>query len=382
MRGTKNPPNKERNMEKKKKALKITLSIIAGIVLGLAVILGLVKVGERLFFAPFYFNATTEFKTPGLADGLVQQGFDYYEGDPNTEDDDRFLVSGYMAQSKKENPVSSRIYVLDKNGKVLSFTQLKENDATTKYTGHCGGIVHNGEYIYVSNDDNNDMSLDVFKLDDVLNGREETAKLGSIYVYQKPAFCYIKDGKLYTGNFHREETRGAKEPDKEYLSPDHVIALGDDMSDALMTVFELNNEKYASNFGVAYEPCEAFAIPSQVQGMCMTKEGNIVFSTSWGLSISKLYMYNLNVVKANKDTRTEKALFTDEAIYGEHATDKKIPLYVMGEADLFRTVSAPPMAEEMVYLDGKVYIMNESASNKYIFGRFLSGAYVSAFKVN
>ena len=93
-------------------------------------------------------------------------------------------------------------------------------------------------------------------------------------------------------------------------------------------------------------------------------------------------MYNLNVVKANKDTRTEKALFTDEAIYGEHATDKKIPLYVMGEADLFRTVSAPPMAEELVYLDGKVYVMNESASNKYVFGRFLSGTYVSAFKVN
>ena len=367
---------------KKKKALKITLSILAGIVLGLAVILALVKVGERLFFAPYYFNATTEFQVPGLADGLVQQGFDYYEGDPNTEDDDRFLVSGYMAKSSEENPLSSRIYVLDKNGKVLSKTMLMGTDTATKYTGHCGGIVHNGEYIYVSNDDNDNMSLDVFKLSDILSGNEETACLGSVYVYQKPAFCYVIDGKLYTGNFHREETRGnAEKGDKEYLSPDKVVALGDDMTTAVMTVFELD-AKYTDNFGVAAEPCEAFAIPSQVQGMCYTKEGNVVFSSSWGLSISKLYMYNLIVVKANKQTATTTDVFMDEELYDEHAMDKEIPLYVMGEADLFRTVSAPPMAEELVYLDGKVYVMNESASNKYLFGRFLSGTYVSAFKVN
>ena len=353
---------------KKKKALKITLSILAGIVLGLAVILALVKVGERLFFAPYYFNATTEFQVPGLADGLVQQGFDYYEGDPNTEDDDRFLVSGYM-----NNGTESRIYVLDKNGKVLSKTKLKEKDTTTKYIGHCGGIVHNGEYLYVSNDDNGAMSLDVFKLSDILSGNENAACFGSVYVYQNPAFCYVIDGKLYTGNFHKDETK--------YLSPNEIVALGDDMTTAVMTVFELD-AKYTDNFGVATEPCEAFAIPSQVQGMCYTMEGNVVFSTSWGVSISKLYMYNLNVVKSNKETATTTNVFMKEELYGEHAMDKEIPLYVLGEADLFRTVSAPPMAEELVYLDGKVYVMNESASNKYVFGRFLSGTYVSAFKVN
>jgi hypothetical protein len=281
------------------------------------------------------------------------------------------MVSGYM-----KNGDASRVYVLDEKGKVLVHTELKDGDKD--YVGHCGGITHDGEYVYISNDDNDAMSLDVFKLSDILDGGD-AKKQGSVYVYQKPAFCYVIDGKLYTGNFHREETRGS---DKEYLSPDKVAALGDDMSTALMTVFELDHTKYASNFGVATEPCEAFSIPSQVQGMCYTKEGNVVFSTSWGVSISKLYMYNLNVVKSNSQTKTTTDLFKDTELFDEHAIDKEIPLYVMGEADLFRTVKATPMAEEMVYLDGKVYIMNESASNKYIFGRFLSGAYVSAFKVN
>ena len=44
------------------------------------------------------------------------------------------------------------------------------------------------------------------------------------------------------------------------------------------------------------------------------------------------------------------------------------------------TIQAPPMAEELVYLDGKIYIMNESACNKYIFGKFTYGYHVYAFK--
>ena len=361
----------------KSKALKITLSIVVGIILGITVVLGLVKIGERILFAPYYFNSTTEFKVPGLADGFVQQGFDFY--DAEKDEDDRFFVSGYMKGADEDNRDSSRIYVLDRSGKVLSFTQLREKDTYIEYIGHCGGIAHDGEYLYVSNDDNNDMSLDVFKLDDVLSGKKQTAKLGSIYVYQKPAFCYVADGKLYTGNFHREETRGlAEKGKKEYLSPDEVIALGDDVSNALMTVFEIDHEKYADNFGVASEPMEAYAIPNQVQGMCMTENGNVVFSTSWGVSKSHLYIYDMKGVRDN--TKTTTSVFKNETLFGDKALDKDVTLYVMGGEHLYKDVKAPPMAEEMVYLDGKIYVMNESASKKYIFGRFLSGTYVNAYK--
>lgn len=354
----------------KNKVLKTTLSILAAVVLGVAILLALVKIGERLVFAPYYFNSTTEFKVPGLAHGFVQQGFDYYEGDASTDEDDRYLVSGYM----KDTTLASRIYVLNANGKIVSITQLRNADYK-EYTGHCGGIAHDGEYLYVSNDDNNNMSLDVFSLKDVLEGKEKTAIKGSVFVYQKPAFCYIADGKLYTGNFHREETRGS---DKEYLSPDKVVALGDEKATALMTVFELDHNKYASNFGVASEPMEAYAIPSQVQGMTMTKNGNVVFSTSWGVSASHLYIYDMKGVRDNTKTTTD--VFKDAELFGDKALNKDVTLYTMGEEHLYKDVKAPPMAEELVYLDGKVLVMNESASKKYMFGRLLSGTYVNAYK--
>ena len=39
------------------------------------------------------------------------------------------------------------------------------------------------------------------------------------------------------------------------------------------------------------------------------------------------------------------------------------------------------MSEEIVYKDGRIYIMTESASNKYIFGKFMSGIEVYSYKV-
>ena len=57
-----------------------------------------------------------------------------------------------------------------------------------------------------------------------------------------------------------------------------------------------------------------------------------------------------------------------------------VPLYVIDSKTLVDTIEAPPMAEEIVYLDGKIWIMNESASNKYIFGKFTTGN--TLFSVN
>ena len=55
-----------------------------------------------------------------------------------------------------------------------------------------------------------------------------------------------------------------------------------------------------------------------------------------------------------------------------------VPLYYEDSASLVEsdTVEAPPMSEEIVYLDGKIWIMNESACNKYIFGKLTTGNYL------
>ena len=43
-------------------------------------------------------------------------------------------------------------------------------------------------------------------------------------------------------------------------------------------------------------------------------------------------------------------------------------------------IVAPPMAEQIIYDDGTIYIMNESASLKYLFGNLTSGRYVYGYK--
>ncbi len=341
----------------KNKALKISLIILVMLLLSVVMLLTAVKLGERLLFAPFFANAETEFKVPGIADGFIQQGFDYIGAETEATEDDRFLVSGYM---KDES--SSRVYVLDKDGEVLHFIKLRDKNGK-RYTGHCGGITHNGSYVYISSDDDGATELNVFSLDEILKGEKTTTNmLGSIHVYVSPAFCYIYNGKLYTGNFH-------KPGHKDYKSPESfIISTENNDNTAMMLAFELNGE--SDNFGVAKEPTCAYSITSQVQGMCVA-DGKLVLSTSWAVNPSHLYIYDLEEIeKASIPT----SVFTDKELFKDKAMEKPIPLYIIDKDEhLVKDVTAPPMAEELVYRDGKVLVMNESASSKYIFGKFTSG---------
>ena len=61
---------------KKNKGLRITVKVVMTIVLVIVMLLALVKVGERLFFTPFYSNAQAEFKIPGLSEGYIPQGLE------------------------------------------------------------------------------------------------------------------------------------------------------------------------------------------------------------------------------------------------------------------------------------------------------------------
>ena len=57
-----------------------------------------------------------------------------------------------------------------------------------------------------------------------------------------------------------------------------------------------------------------------------------------------------------------------------------VSLYHLDSKCLKKTLEAPPMAEEIVYIDDEIYILNESASKKYIFGKFLSGNNIYSYE--
>ncbi len=317
---------------------------------GILALLMLVFVGEKLFFASFFFGgAKTEMAIPGLWTNFVPQGFDQLE-------DGTYLMSGY---DKKESAPSS-LYVV--NGKKKTRCDLYNADGTD-YTSHAGGVTHFKNFVYIANDTGEDTTfLDMFALSDVLDGDGKATMVDSIAVPNRLAYCSVYDGKMYTGAFYRE---GSK-----YLTPEthHLTTPSGEMNTALMFVYDLDETTGQFTSDV---PEKVYSTTSNIQGMCITDSGNIVLSTSWGVSISKLYVYD--TAKA-EETAGSYVFLTEDG-------QTSVPLYYLCENTLADTISCPPMAEELVYNNGRVYILTESASMKYIFGKIMSGNFVHSFPV-
>ena len=340
---------------KKNKGLRLTVKIIMTIVLVVVLLLALVKVGERLFFTPFYSNANAEFKIPGLSEGYIPQGLELYS--VTNEDDtvtDYFLACGYM-----NNKSASRVYLLDTNGNVLSQTYLKKvnkEGELVDYTGHTGGLCVNYEkgLVYISGSG----GLDIFKLSDIVNPQISDATLvGTFKVSDKvdPAYCKINGDYIYTGSFHHA---GPYDTDEKQ----HFVTPNGDSNMSVLLKYKLDS---TSEFGIGNLEA-VYSTPSYVQGIAFAND-KLILSCSWGLSISKLYIHDLGKVHSyNVKAPTES--------WGEG-----VSLYYVDSASNTETISAPPMAEEIVYYSDRIWIMNESACNKYIFGKFTSGNYLYSY---
>ena len=314
-------------------ALIIAIAVIALLLAG-------VSLGEKIAFADFYKRARAEFRIP-TGGGFVGQGLDYLE------DENAFITCGYAATKGK----CSMVYYIDENGNATR-TLLKNADGSN-YTGHTGGIAHYKEYFYITGDD----GCDVFALADLLDHKSESKKLGDVKTLLDPAYCNVYGGKFYTGSFYRAGN---------YETPDwqRITTPNGDENKAVITVFDIDDNA-ADSFYILPEPSAVYSTTGLVQGMTFT-DNEIILSTSYGLAASHLYFYDKSSISAGQLS----------------LNGKNVPLYYLDGACLKRTVTAPPMSEEIVYLNGRIYIMCESASNKYIFGKFMSGKHLWSWKVD
>ncbi len=89
-------------------------------------------------------------------------------------------------------------------------------------------------------------------------------------------------------------------------------------------------------------------------------------SSSWGTAFSHIYQYD--------ESRLQ--LQGNIALLG-----MELPLYALDSAALLADGVIAPMSEEIVVVDGRLYTMCESASDKYIFGKFTSGKWCYATDV-
>lgn len=354
------------------KHVLIALAVILGILL--VAVLGF-KLYDYIGAAEFYNNSEVVFATPGVVDSnFVPQGMTY------DEKADRYFFAGYMGKpiiGELGDDIAARVYVRNSDGSV-TFTRLLNADGTP-YTDHTGGVEFFGDYVYVTGEDSH--GLDVFSAKDIIEGKSETKMLGTVKTYNSPAHTYTFDynGERYilAGSYHKDET--------VYLTPEHekFTTPAGDNNTSVMTVFKLDAN---AEFGINPTPVALISAREMIQGICITPDGQMVISSSWGLATSNLFFYDLSKVQSTVLDKYEGTItygdLEDENAnrYEEDFSFENVPVYFVDSSCLVNTVVAPPMSEELVCKDGLIVVFCESACNKYMFGKISTGYSTYGYK--
>lgn len=311
------------------RVLAACLAVLAVLVLGL-------YVGVTVKYSDYFSRAEAAFRIPGLRDGFVPQGFAYV---PEAA---CYLASGYM-----QDHSVSRVYVQQADGQVR-WVELTDCDGAA-YTAHAGGIAVNGNFVYLPGPE----GLDVFLLEDILR-QSRAACIGTIAMEYEADCCTFYDGYLFVGDFYRPEV---------YETPKshHVTTPAGDANPAMIAVYKADA---TAEFGLADSPVAAISVREQVQGIGITEAGEIVLSTSYGFASSYLWFYTWD--------ETRQGML--------ELGGNQVPLYYLDSANLSHRAELPPMSEEVVCLDGKVYTLMESACTKYRFGNLIRGTHVYAYE--
>lgn len=298
-----------------RKVLKIT-GICVGCIIGLFVLVwGGLNILKFPIYGHYYSVKEDVCLNPGLGDGFVCQGICV------SDDESTIFVSGYMTDKS-----ASRIYVTNRNNESYYVSLTLDGKA---FTGHVGGIAVVGDRLYMSCNS----KLHTVSMADVLNAEsgDEVEILDQIEINNAGSYLYATDTHLYVGEFH----------DGGAYVTDHPYDTSDGTNHAIVSRYPI---------GDLSKPDRIYSVRDKVQGICFTPSGRVVLSTSYGLTSSMYYVYNE----------------ADAEFLGEYLDGAPVYALVGCETEL----SGPAMAEGLDYYDGKVITLTESASNKYIFGKF------------
>ena len=315
-----------------KKILKFIGKLIMFVIIGilaliLVTIIGL-NIAKHFIYSDYYSIKNDICKNPGLNDGFVCQGIAV------SEENNVILVCGYM-----KDKTNSRIYVtdFDSNSYYVELTRGGE-----KYTGHAGGLAITGDTVYIANA----KKIYSFPLLSVLSASNgDIVDIGSgTKVNTNASFVYTDEEYLYVGEFHD----GGK-----YVIENHEHETAEGTHYAICTKYALSNLE---------TPIAVYTLRNNVQGICFTPNGKVVLSTSYGLTDTIYYVYDL-------DSAADSGLAFDGA-----------PVYYLD--DLEKEIHGPAMGEDLDYFNGRIITLTESASQKYIFGKFFGATKIVGLKID
>ena len=318
-------------MTRKTRVLKIILMVC----IRFCSLCGAVIFGMRLFYHAFYESTQREFLIPTLEDGFVPQGLTY------CEEYDSFLISGYVCGDE-----NARICVVkDEEYRVVSLMDEKGNELIS----HSGAIAYGGKYVYLAGCDG---KCYVFSLSELMQEKVTIIQmLGSFDTYNQASFCCVEDNRLFVGEYYHKLKYNTDESH-------HRITPNGDENHAIVTVFTSDDTLI---LGVNEVPEMALSVTDRIQGMCFV-EGNVVMAASSVFQGSQLYVYDW-----------EKAMSEQEDVMKIGVYD--VPLCYLDAGTLLDCVEILPKSEGITVHDDKLYMIFESASERFRYGKLLGCEY-------
>ena len=311
------------------KVFFIIFNIIFGLILIIFLTWAILNVAKYGIYKDYYKSVERVCNISGRSDKFIVQGLsnvdDKYDGE-------YVLTSGYTS-----NNTPSRIYLTSKKDDSAKYVTLTYNNEDLY--GHFGGIAYvaNGD-VYIADDD----SVLVLNIEDIYNA-ENKDKLeikAKIPVNNSASFVYSDDNYLYVGEFYREANYKTDESH-------HFTVADQQVNKAIVSRYSF--DKNSTNNYISETPNLIYSVTDQVQGFAI-KDDKIYLSTSYGLASSKLYIYDI------KDSIASNTLDGVDVIY-------------VDDSNKVKTVTCPPMWEDLDIVEDRLYCVSESSSDKYIFGK-------------
>ena len=216
---------------------------------------------------PFYSEATRHFKIPDINHGFVPQDLFYLD------DEKTWLFSGYMANRKP-----SPIFQVGEGGEVRRH-EVRLPDGSL-YRGHGAAITASGPYVFLTVRDGfvvlDRAALAAAADGDTLEATDRRA------IPLEPAFMNVQKGMLYIGEFQHRLFYPT--PKSHWLT-----CPSGEVNPALVYAYAPHAH---GPFGFGEHPAAVYSIPGNVQGLCVTPDGNIALSLSWGFGDAEVHIYD------------------------------------------------------------------------------------------
>ena len=308
------------------KVFKIFLISLISLLAAASVFVAGLFVYNYVRCAEFYLTGTEEGKIPGISDGFVPEG---YCAAP-----DGGIISGYMTGG------GARLDLIRESGEI-TYTDLVNGDGTP-FLSRASGVEQYGKYVYVTGDD----GLYMFYYEDLFEALSTAEYYGIIETYITPEWCEIYDERLYVGS----NSKNAEAP--EWQATDFYSEIYSD----LIVVFRLDS---SIKFGIKKTPICLIASPEGVEGAHVNYHGFALSRTVDSFE-SRLDFYTLEIGENTYKT------------VGEGEDEKTLIMYFLSSPSKTYSIKTPPMTQDMVAINGRLYFVGNSASQKNVWGSLLS----------